>query len=287
MAIFFRWILVVALLLPAGLSATSLWEVRSDNHSMVIGATLHFLREQDFPLPASFDKAYQQADTLYLEADVEQTQSLEFMQRLMASMLYTDGRTLRDDLSPENWQRLVNYARASEFPLEQLLMVRAALLTLSMTVHEFEQYGFVDGVDDHYYNRARQQGKPVGFLESVDVTLAFLETLNELDANDQVAATLDSFKQLDELMERGVTAWRQGDMDALYEAFEVDEMQRYYPDIYRVLIHERHQAWWPVLEGILSRPGRSLVLVGALHVSGPDSLLMMLEEAGYQVRQLD
>lgn len=275
------WVLALA---SWQVTAAPLWEVQSDQHRMILGATVHFLRESDYPLPEEFAEAYRLADKLYLETNIEEVGSAEFTHALMASMMYSGGESLRDELSPAVWEKLSAHAARSGFPLAGMVVLRPALVTLMLTVHELERHGFADGVDDYYFARARQEGKSLGFLESVQVTQAFLEELNREDADAQILSTLDSLGRIEEIMNDGLAAWRRGDMDKLYRVFGIDEMRSDYPGIYAVTITNRHEEWYPILREQLRQPGTSLVLVGALHLAGPDSLLKMLAEDGYQIR---
>ena len=84
-------------------------------------------------------------------------------------------------------------------------------------------------------------------------------------------------------MEQAVNAWREGDLDGLYILLGADEMESEYPAIYRNLIIDRNRQWYPKIQQAMTEGTPSLVLVGALHLGGPDSLLVMFEDAGYKV----
>ena len=79
--------------------------------------------------------------------------------------------------------------------------------------------------------------------------------------------------------------WRSGDMAAM-KASQLDEMQRDFPQIYKDLLVVRNNNWLPQIKKMLTTPEVELVLVGALHLSGEDSVLKLLTDAGYKVRQL-
>lgn len=53
----------------------------------------------------------------------------------------------------------------------------------------------------------------------------------------------------------------------------------------RVMVHERNRAWLPALITYLNE-GRSVVLVGAAHLPGPDGLISLLRSAGYSVEPI-
>ena len=82
-----------------------------------------------------------------------------------------------------------------------------------------------------------------------------------------------------------VSAWRDGDMDALAELF-VDDMRLESEELYDSLLLERNLNWLPVIEQMFQEDGNEFVLVGAAHLVGKDGLLNLLQAKGYQVKQL-
>jgi uncharacterized protein len=86
--------------------------------------------------------------------------------------------------------------------------------------------------------------------------------------------------ELDDLL----SAWRRGDAakmgQLLQEGF--DE----YPDLYRPLTVERNRKWVPQIEQLLDDKDDYLVVVGALHLVGNDSVIDLLERKGYKLEQL-
>ena len=53
-----------ALVSPAVLAETSVWKVSKGGDYLYVAGTVHLLPESAFPLPAEFDKAYTDSDTL-------------------------------------------------------------------------------------------------------------------------------------------------------------------------------------------------------------------------------
>ena len=198
-------------------------------------------------------------------------------------MMQPAGRSLEDDLSDPVWRQLQDYAAQANFPLATYQGFKPAMVSMAMTVHELGRQGFGRGVDEFYFTRANQQGKTLGFLESSDTLLSFMAQLNEESSDALIESSLEGIEHMDGMMEEAVDAWRKGDMDGLYALLGADEMQTEYPSIYQNLIIERNRQWYPKIQQAMTEGTPNLVLVGALHLGGPDSLRVMFEEAGYQV----
>ena len=83
---------------------TSLFEITKGDQKLYLGGTIHLLRNSDFPLPDEFEQAYEHSQKLVLETDMQIASSPEFGQKMAQAMMYTDGKNLTKDLSPEVWR---------------------------------------------------------------------------------------------------------------------------------------------------------------------------------------
>ena len=80
-----------------------------------------------------------------------------------------------------------------------------------------------------------------------------------------------------------VGAWKAGDTVALAGLLS-DEFDEF-PDLYRRLTVDRNRAWVGRLSDLLDEPDDYLVVVGALHLVGENSVIDLLEQRGYEVVQ--
>jgi len=82
-----------------------------------------------------------------------------------------------------------------------------------------------------------------------------------------------------------IDAWRSGELDALADTL-MDEFAAF-PALYDALVVERNHSWLDVLATYLEGPQRHLVVVGALHLVGPDSVLELLTARGFHVEVVE
>jgi uncharacterized protein YbaP (TraB family) len=273
--------LLLLLAVPA-LAQTSLWEVSNGKHQVLIGGTVHLLGKDDYPLPQAFEQAYQIADRVYFESDIGAANKPEFSLRVMQTMMYRDGQNLRSELSPEVWQKLQAFTAERNIPPATLMMFKPAFTALTLTVLEAKRLGLGQGVDGYFYRWATRSGKPVAFLETLEQQLGFLDSLNQIDPDALISGTLVELETMPEIFRQAVAAWRKGDM-AQIDRLMGAKMREQTPDIYEALLVERNKAWLMKIEAMLQTPELEYVLVGALHLAGPDSLLSMLRQRGYSV----
>eukprot|EP00752_Nemacystus_decipiens_P018827 g16883.t1 len=247
---------------------------------------MHILTAADFPLPPEYDEAYAQADTIYLETDIGAMSSPGFMTKSMAAMSYSDGRTLQSVLEPDTYQQLNQYLSTKGMPIMMLNGFTAGGVSLTITVLELQSLGYTNaGVDQHFYEKAKADGKTLGYFETVDEQLAFIADLGEGNENEIVLYTLTDIARLPELFGAMKTAWLTGDMDTLFEHMIAD-MKSQFPDAYNSLFLNRNNAWMPDIEAMLQTGEVEFVLVGAAHMAGADGLLDQLSAKGYKITQL-
>jgi uncharacterized protein YbaP (TraB family) len=80
-------------------------------------------------------------------------------------------------------------------------------------------------------------------------------------------------------------AWRVGNMQKMAEV-GIADMATTYPDIYNTLLVERNSRWVPQIEAMFADEDTEFVLVGTLHMAGEHSILAMLADTGYIIKQL-
>jgi uncharacterized protein YbaP (TraB family) len=82
-----------------------------------------------------------------------------------------------------------------------------------------------------------------------------------------------------------VAAWRDGELESL--SAELLEEFAGFPGLYESLVTKRNSDWVPQLEQMLAGERRHLVVVGALHLVGPDSVIEQLRARGHRVERLE
>jgi len=279
-------LLLALLLLPAtALAETSLWQLRDGDQVMYLGGTVHVLSAADYPLPAAFAEAYAEADALVFETDMQAINSPEFQLQMVQRMSYGDGRSLRDDLGGKAYDALRAYSRKRNLPMAMLDQFRPSMVSLVIVMTELERLGINGtGVDEYFYRRAQADGKPTLQLETPQAQLEFIAGMGRGQEDALILNSLRDAEQVAEMMGEMKSAWRSGDLARLAKA-GLEPMRRDYPGLYRDLLVKRNQAWLVKLERLMKTPDTELVLVGALHLVGPEGVLERLRARGYEVIQ--
>jgi uncharacterized protein YbaP (TraB family) len=278
--------LSTSLILSLGLQAASVWKVTNGQHSLYIGGTIHVLTPEDYPLAKEYDLAYQASDKVIFETDMEAATSLEFAQKMMRQMMYSDGTTINNVLQPDTYKALVIHLSSRQKSMQEFASHKPSLLAISLTFIELQAMGYTsEGVDVFYANKAKDQKKEQGWLETPDEQIAFLASLGGDDPNVMIEYTLKDIKKMPETFAKLHSTWLAGDMQGMADV-GITPFKADYPIIYQDLLVTRNNNWLPKIVNMLNDQPTELILVGALHLSGPDSVLTKLKAKGYKIEKL-
>ena len=267
-------------------TGSSVWTVSKNGATLFLGGSIHILRSGDFPLPAEFERALERSTMLVLEADTGILANADMQQYLMKRMLLPEGETLESLLDPQTYMMLKE--RCEEYGLLLPLIARwkPSMVVVTLSVLEMQKAGFVQqGVDDYCHEKAREAGKLLDFLETVEEQIDMLVTMGEGYENDFVQYSLEELDTTEKELPSLVSGWRTGDAASTEET--LTEMKTTWPALYQSLVVDRNETWLPRLEEYLAGGNAVFVVVGLAHLHGPDGLLRRLADSGCTVKKLE
>jgi hypothetical protein len=154
--------------------------------------------------------------------------------------------------------------------------------TLLMQV-ELAQRGFRPelGIEQRIAGRAARDRKPIAGLETPAEQFTMLARLPLPVQKRFLEMTLEETESIDKEFERMLEAWRAGDTAALAELLA--DAYEEFPELYGPLTEERNRAWVEEIGALLDNRDDYLVVVGALHLVGRNSVVDLLRSRGYTV----
>lgn len=264
----------------------TLWHAQGMSNSVYLLGSIHLLREEDHPLPGVIDDAYNDADVLIMELDMDDLDGVATQQLFNQNGLLRDGRTLRDLMGEDLYRRAENAARAGNIPIELLKNSEPWLAAITVEMLSLYRIGFNPslGIEMHMTSRAIEDGKPIEGLEAIEDQLAFLDGLSLQAQRDMLIQTLEESAGMRESIDEMIRAWRYGDIAALetglLESFEG------HAELSDTLVNNRNLRWVAQITELLDDHDDYLVIVGALHLVGEDGVPNLLAKKGVTIRQL-
>jgi uncharacterized protein YbaP (TraB family) len=265
---------------------SSVWVASSSRANVYLAGSFHMLRASDYPLPEEFFTAYKNSRKIIFEIPPGETENPEHMGDFLSGAIYTDGTTLKDHITKAAYAKTEKFCRERNYPLEQYQIFKPALFLTMITVLEMNRIGADSqkGVDFFFKEKALQDGKTTGSLETVDQQLKLLLSMDESMGSDQIIESIDEFKQIETEWGEYLAVWRRSDEVRMEELFIKDFKN--YQKLYQTLIVDRNNKWMTDITGFLNGSGNTMVIVGAAHLAGPDGLVNLLRKRGYKVVKL-
>lgn len=280
-------LLIYFSLMLTGLTVSAdspVWKVTKGNQYLYIGGTIHLLGYDDYPLPTAFEEVYKDAKVLVFEADMSKAQDPKFQEKMLAVMMYSDGSKLKQHIKPETYQALEDYLKPLSIPIETFEDYKPSMLSMTLTIMELQRLGVNGaGVDAFYNSKATTDHKTTGKLETLEQQMKFIEEMGKDDPDEFILYTLREMKNLASTFNDMKKAWRAGDMSKLAE-IGITPLKDF-PETYKMILVDRNKAWVPQIEAMLKTQEVEMVLVGALHLAGEDSVLKQLKSLGYKIEQ--
>jgi len=280
-----RWLgglllgLCLAITAAAETPSHSLWRGTLNGHDISILGSVHALRPEDYPLAEAVTDAYRRAETVVFELDLANLDPESISTAIASTGLLSQG-SLAQQFNPEDWLKANELARSMNIALDPLAGLKPWLAAMTIVQLRMAQLGYDPelGIDQYFANLAQADEKPVIGLETLLQQLAMLDSM---PAHEQQALFLQSLEEAREMgSELGemVEAWQRGNSALLAE--QLGESFTEYPELYQQLVVARNEAWTRQILAMEASTGDLLVVVGALHLVGPNSLIGMLEERG-------
>ena len=206
---------------------------------------------------------------------------------MLKALSYQTGETLSSKLSATVKKQLEAQLTQYDMQLSELDSFRPFMVSLLMMSLELQkQQLFGEGVDSYLAKRAKQDSKELAFLETLAFQLHLFKQLGSQDEDAFIQSQLAQVSSYQALYSAMLDAWRNGDMHAMNE-LTIMPLKQHDPLTYQILIKQRNLNWLNHIEDYFTDQQKELVLVGAAHLAGEDSLVALLESKGYVIAQLN
>ena len=263
-----------------------LWLVETPlNRAVFLLGSLHVLKSDAYPLAKEINEAYSLSQKVVFETDLAAMLDPAVQARMLGLGLYPEGQNLFQNISDEMQSSLKKKMTDLGMPMEHFARFRPWFIAVTLTALELQRLGFSPdyGIDVHFYGRAGSDQKEIGFLETVDFQLDLLGKMTAHDQNAFLGQTLKDLDVATQMADDMLKSWKKGDADNLYKIlFKSFES---YPQIENRLLRRRNIDWVKKIEEMMAEDKNIFIIVGAGHLIGPGSVVALLKEKGYKVKQ--
>lgn len=269
-----------------------------EGHVAWLFGSIHVGRESFYPLPEYVLTAFDGADALAVEADIIAFEE-DLGQQMDAIMclVYTDGTSIKDHISPELYDRAVAAMTEMGAYMSLFDMYCPAMWSSLVDSLMLETVPGIDinlGIDRHLLERAKAAEKPIIEIESAKEQYEMLASFSpELQAL-LLESSLDSCedpKAYEASISLLLKMWADGNEEALAaymsETDSTQEMtpeeEALYEEYNKAMLNVRNVGMADYAVEALESGREVFICVGAAHVVGNGALVELLTEYGYTV----
>ncbi len=262
-----------------------LWKVHGGHATVYLLGSIHLMKPEHYPLPAVIESAFTNVRIAAFETDIEELENPLVALRLLSRSRLPEGETLRDWLSPEVYADFTNHLKAANLPPTAFDQLKPMMAVTSLMLQELQRLGFdpEHGADKHFFERARDEGKEILLLETVDFQISLLTGMSKEEGELVMKATLRDLDKMKKEFGDLFKAWQTGDAQKLDQF--LNEATQEAPVIFKRLVTDRNHNWLPKVEELLRGDRNGIVIVGAGHLVGKEGLVELLKKKGFKVTQ--
>jgi hypothetical protein len=267
---------------PAHADGASVWSIKGKRNTVYLAGSVHALPRDHAGLSPQLEQAYQAADAIVMEVDLDDLNPLEAVQFVAEKGTLPASQSLEQVVGADRYSRIVQLAESIDVPELALARLEPWAAAMVLTQFALMKSGFDPelGIDMQVTARAREDGKPIDGLETVVDQLGIFDSRSLSEQTKFLVDAANDVPKMHEDLERLITAWRAGDLAALEREFNEERAQA--PALYDQLLGQRNRKWLPKIEALLNADRDYLVLVGTLHFVGRDGLLDLLARGGHK-----
>lgn len=232
-----------------------------------------------------FDEALASVDAVYGELDMARMMTPAAQQQMMGAAMAPQDSLLTMVLTPAQVDSLDVILKkylgpmvsAQAFAAMKPAMVQT-VLTMTMNQKFFPGFNAAEQLDAMIQQRARQTGKTVGGLETLDDQCVALFGAPITRQAKDLMEVVDDDDKASESAHRLADAYLSGDLDAMFAMIneEMDE------ETALRMIYNRNDNWVGIIAGrMASTP--TMYVVGAGHLPGQRGLIEQLRAKGFTV----
>jgi uncharacterized protein YbaP (TraB family) len=263
----------------------ALWKVQGPHATVYLFGTVHVLKPNTQWRSSKIEAAFKSSGVLWEE--VKDSDDPTVVQPLVFKYGFDPAKTLSSKLDDTGKAKLLAAETSLSLQPAQLEPLRPWMAGMTLSILPVLKAGYdpKSGVDLALKAMAAQQGKPLMAFETMEQQVRFFADLPQPLEVEYLLSTLDDASKGTGELDEMVAAWDAGDTGKLEQILNSDIKDKY-PDLYRILLKKRNQAFADQIETLLKGEGVAFVAVGAGHLVGPDSVQADLAKDGFKaVRQ--
>jgi uncharacterized protein YbaP (TraB family) len=276
----------------------NLWRATREGEEITLIGTLHMDDSRHEATMVALSPALDAARVVLVEAGPEEIAALQSrLARDPALMVQTKGPTLPERLSPELWDKLAQAVRARGVPPFMAAKLQPWYLSMILSIPPcaLEAMGEDRGLDARVIEAAEARGLPVRALEPYDTVFSVFDKMSDADQLSMITSSLALEDRSEDMLTTMIDSYFEEEARVIWEfsravaltieGYSAERVEREFALMEAALMVQRNQDWIPVLTRAAA-DGPVLAAFGALHLSGDQGVLALLQAEGFTLKRL-
>lgn len=285
----------------------AMWKIADEDTTIYLFGTYHVLPQGFRWRTPLLNKVIAEADEVVFESREDEDEDAEaeidanplsapkmseearrFAELVLA---YRAETPLTHRLDPKNVAKFVRLLEQARIPIwrAERAPPMMTMLAISVRLSELKGSERTLGVESIIEAEFQESGRPISAIEDPIEVLENLFKIDEAVLIDAIDTSLEEwdgcrFFEAEKVDWATEHSWAKGELD------EIDQNEMFDgafgEAFYKVLVLDRNRAWIDWVKERMEEPGNLLLAVGAGHMEGPDSLVLMLQADGIEVERI-
>lgn len=275
------------------------WRATRGDEVITIAGTYHFDDPRHAPNLAALTPHITSATTVLVEAGPEEEKSLmALIAKDPSVMVITTGPTLNQQLPPEIWDPLSDALSNRGIPPFMAAKFQPWYVLTLLSIPPCAMANMTEkpkGLDGAVIDTALAAGVPVRGLEPYDTLFTIFDGMTPEELTEMLVSTLAIEAKNEDYFTTLVDSYFAGESRKAWElmrfagydmpGYTRDQIDADFARMEELVAASRNRAWIPVLTDAAAQ-GPVFTAFGALHLSGEDGVLNLLQKAGYTLEEL-
>ncbi len=277
-----------------------LWQATRGAQRITLLGTYHFDDPRHDAIMARVAPMLDTATTLLVEAGPDEEAALKSdLAKDPALMVAPSGPTLPEALTAEEWEVLSQALKARGMPPFMAAKLRPWYIMMLLSVPPCamaDQAALAaNGLDQRVIGRAASKGIAVKALEPHDTVLRLFGDMSQTDQLGMIRSALSTEAEAEDYSATLADSYFAEDARLIWEISRhaalatsggsPEQVDRDFAMMESTLVTGRNRSWIPVIEAEAAQ-GPVFAAFGALHLSGRDGVLSLLEQRGFTLERL-
>jgi len=274
------------------------WRATRGGDTLILAGTYHLDDPRFAQVMQTLMPLLTGVKTLLVEAGPAEEAALR---RKMAAdpgtMMTPASAGLKKVLPTAEWQQLTAALLARGIPSSLGVRLRPWFVSMMLAIPPcaLQMAAAGGGLDKRLISAATTNGIPIRAMEPFDTALSLFDRLNAEDQTAMIRSALKVEPQAADYLQTTADAYFSGESRLIWELNRMisadlpgttqAQTDTEFAQMEEVMIAARNRSWIPAIEDALKN-GPAFAAFGALHLSGPDGVLALLEQRGFTLQPL-